>query len=285
MLKQRGIVIIATGHAFYGRMAYNLSVTVKASEPETEVAVLVNGAALSHLSERQRKLFDYIIPVESAMFSTKLELYKLSPFRKTIYLDADMVWLPAKKPSQLFDELDGVAFTCITEGSYDLTTGQDDGNPKYYFWADIHAAKDKYNLKGKLFQTRSEFLYFEKGKVAQKIFADAAKVYKNPKVDVKLFAAHVPDEFAFNIALCMNGIEPHKYKWTPAFWHRMHGEGRDLPSIMYEHYLLSVGGNYASGIMKDCYNKVCMAAHRKSGLQYLFTLQSKKSILAERKKM
>lgn len=280
----KGIVIVATGAPFYGRMAYNLAVTIKAVE-DIPIAVLVNGGALNHLSVKQTGIFDQVIEIDTASFGAKLCLYDYTPFENTLYLDADTVWLPKKTPSTLFNELAGTAFTSITEGYYDLDTDEDQGSRMYFFWCDPREAKEKYSLTGKFYQWRSEVIYFEKGKVAKKVFDDAKKIYAKPKVESKKFAGHIPDELAINISACKNGIEPHKYKWLPAYWHRLHGEGRDLGSIAENYYLLSVGGNYASGVMKNCYNRVCMAAHRKLGLQYLFTLQSKKSIMPDRLKM
>jgi hypothetical protein len=280
----KGIAIIATGSPFYGRMAYNLAVTIKAVE-DIPVAVLCSGSGLNHLSDRQKKVFDHIIEIDTTAFAAKLSLYDYTPFEKTLYLDADMAWLPKKTPYQLFAELDGVHFTSITEGYYDYKTNQDHGNRMYHYWCNPLEAKERYNLTDKYYQWRSEVIYFEKGSVAKKLFSDAKKIYAKPKVDLKRFAGHVPDELAINIAASKNGIDPHKYKWTPAYWHRLHGEGAGLPQIMQSFYLLSVGGNYATGTMKTCYNNVCMAAHRKLGLQYLFTLQSKKSVIADRVKM
>jgi hypothetical protein len=265
-------------------MAYNLAVTIKAIE-NIPVAVLWNGNALNHLSQRQKDIFDHLIQIDTASFGAKLTLHDHTPFDHTLYLDADMAWLPKKKPSELFKELEGISFTSITEGYYDFETNEDHSNNKYHFWCSPLEAKEKYNLTGKFYQWRSEVIYFEKGKSAKKIFDDAKKVYAKPKVDAKMFAGKIPDELALNISCCKNQVDPHKYKWLPAYWHRLHGEGRALGAIAESHYLLSVGGNYASGVMKTSYNNVCMAAHRKLGLQYLFTLQSKKSVMPDRVKM
>lgn len=280
----KGILLIASGQPFYGRMAYNLAVTIKAVE-EIPVTVLHNGAGLSHLSEKQKGIFDQVIEIKPSAFAAKLSLYDYSPYTETLYFDADMVWLPGRYPSQLFDELKEVSFTSITEGFYDYETSEDQGNKMYHYWCDLNEAKEKYKLSGKYYQWRSEVIYFKKGSIAKKLFDEAKKVYQNPKVDAKKFAGHIPDELAINIAACKQGLEPHKLKWTPAYWHRLHGEGRGLSEIVQNYYLMSAGGNYASGVMKDCYNRVCKAAHNKLRLQYLFTLQSKKAVLPERIKM
>lgn len=279
---EKGIVLIATGAPFYGRMAYNLAVTLKAAE-DIPVTVLHNGHALSHLSDKQKQIFDEIKEIETASFAAKLTLYDHSPYERTLYFDADMVWLPHKLPSDLFKELEGVVFTSITEGYYDYTEAKSYANNMYHFWADPNEAAEKWGLQGKFYQWRSEVMYFERS--AGELFNLAKDVYKDPRVVVKKFAGHTPDELAINIAASKLGIEPHVYKWKPAYWHRLHGEGQPLAAIMYSYYLMSVGGNFASALMKTCYNNVCMAAHRKLGLQYLFTLQSKKSVMPDRVKM
>ena len=277
----RGIILIASGSPFYGRMVYNLAVSIRAVE-DMPITVLHNGAALSHLSAAQREVFNEIETPERA-FAAKLSLIDYSPYSETLYLDADMIWLPTKKPSELFDELSGNVFTCITEGYYDYDNTTNHGNDMYHFWADPIECAEKWGLSGKLYQCRSEVMYFTKE--ALPIFDLAKEVYRSPKVKVKSFAGHTPDELAINIAMAKLGIEPHKYQWKPAYWHRLHGEGKTLPEIMYNYYLLSVGGNYASRIMKTCYNNVCMAAYKKLGLRFLFPLDSKKSVMPERLKM
>lgn len=282
IVKTRGVILIATGAPFYGRMAYNLAVSLKAAE-DISVTVLHNGTGLSHLSAKQLMIFDNIKEIETKAFAAKLTLFDHSPYEQTLYFDADMVWLPNKKPSQLFDELKDVVFTSITEGHYDYATNENLGNGMYHFWADPLEAADKWGLSGKFYQWRSEVMYFSKD--AGEFFDLAKKVYNNPLVKVKQFAGHTPDELAINIAASKLGIEPHVYKWKPAYWHRLHGEGKRLPEIMQSYYLMSVGGNFASGTMKTCYNNVSMAAHRKLGLQYLFTLESKKSVMPDRIKM
>jgi hypothetical protein len=278
----KGIILIATGSPYYGKMAYNLAVTVKAVE-DIPITILYGGMALSHLSPEQEAIFNTRIQIDHNSFGSKLCLSDYSPYDCTLYLDADMVWLPGKKPSQLFKELEGVAFTSITEGYYDYAAGVDYGNSGYHYWCDPLEAKEKWKLEGKFYQWRSEIMYFEKA--GKELFKLAKKVYQSPKVTVKKFANTTPDELAINIAASKLNIEPHQYRWKPAYWHRLHGEGKGLPEIIAEYYLLSAGGNFASQIMKNCYNNVCKAAHRTLGLRFLFELQSKKSVMPDRIKM
>lgn len=268
MLKT-GIILIATGHANYGNMAYNLALSIKSVE-EIPVAVVWSDMSLSHLSESQIQIFDHKIELPADYrtgFGVKLHLDQLTPFDKTLCLDVDMLWL-GKKPSELFEQLSGTDFTIITEGSSDIP------NPKYYFWADANDIKAAYGVD-KVWQTRSEVMYFEKG---TKVFKKARSLNPEQKLTtIRKFGEFIPDELYFNIAMAILGTEPHKPNWMPAYWNRLHGEVMPNLSVLYrEYYLLSFGSNAASPIMKRAYDNVMQVVVKKLGLPYIFKLKSKK---------
>lgn len=262
-----GIIIIATSHANYGNLAYNLALSIKCIEPTMPIAVVWSERSLSHLTPTQVAVFDYLIelPVEYRTgFGVKLHLDQLTPFDNTLYLDADMLWL-GKKPSELFEELKGTSFTCITEGNSDKP------NPKYYFWAAAQEIKDVYGVT-RIWQTRSEVMYFEKPEVFE-----AARELK-PELCLKTirkFGEWIPDELYFNIATAQVGIE--LKPWMPAYWARLHNELMPNLSVLYkEYYLLSFGSNAASPTMKRTYDNVMQVVCNKLRLPYIFKLKSKK---------
>lgn len=289
--KTRGIILLAFGHSYYGRMCYNLCCTVKATEPEMQVAVIHKGSGLSHLSLNQLQIFDHVIELPDHAqggFSPKLYLNELTPFTETIFLDADMLWLPNKKPSQLFDELSDVDYTGITEGWCDIETlNCVNANKAYYFWADVKEIKEVYKLeKGKLYQWRSEVIYFKKNAATDKFFKKAQAIYKNPKLkSIKNFGTQIPDELSINISTAIHGIEPHKEKWTPAYWHKLNGDRIPTGGELVRWYLVGFGGNFASGSIKKLYDQVSSVAMKKLGRQHIFSLHSKSSYLPERAKM
>ena len=113
----RGVIILALGHAYWGRWAYNLAMSLKYTCPEIKITLLYCGNGITHIADRT--LFDKVIEVPSKYYTThgrvqylkaKTALYKLSPYSETIYLDADMIWLPKKSIMKLFNELN-VDFT------------------------------------------------------------------------------------------------------------------------------------------------------------------------------
>lgn len=284
MLKEKGIIIIATGHPYYGRMAYNLALTIKAAE-DFPVAVLHAGRALDHLSEKQLSVFSDIIPLSDDVplkSGSKLWVNEFTPFKRTLLLDADMLWMPKRKPSEIFDELENVEFTGITEGYYENENDKD-FNPLYFFWADPKEIQSVYKT-GKIYQWRTEVLYFKKSQKTDKLFRLAQKVYQNPRLKtIKLYADGVADELAINVAAGVQKTEPHQLKWMPAYWHRLNGNV--MPDIHSEFYLVSFGSNNASGTVKKFYDRLMKAAAYKLGVQHVFPLHSKKSFLPERAKM
>ena len=264
---KKGILIVATGHPNYGNMAYNLAASITAAE-DMPVAVVYEGDALNHLNDEQRKVFAKVILLPKkypTAFATKLHLDQLTPFDQTLYCDADMLWL-GRKPSELFDQLNGTDFTCITEGSSEAP------NPKYYFWADPNEIKKAYKVQS-VYQTRSEVIYFEKG---TKVFKTARELKPDEKLlTIRKFGEWVPDELYFNIALAL--LEKTLFKFMPAYWARLHNEVMPNLSVLYKDYfLLSFGSNAASPIMKRAYDNVMAVVCRKLGMPYMFKLKSKK---------
>lgn len=277
-ISTRGILLVATGPAGYGNLAYNLACSIKSVE-QVEIAVVFSEASLSHLTEKQLAYFDHKIELPydyRTGFGVKLHLDQLTPFTHTLCLDVDMLWL-GKKPSEMFAAMDGVCFTCITEGDSETP------NKKYYFWADPKEIKEKYGVD-KIYQMRSEVMYFERGTA---VFETARELKPEEMLgSIRRFGKAIPDELYFNIAMAVLKVEPHVSKWMPAYWARLHGEVMPNLSVLYrDYYLLSFGSNAASPIMKRAYDNVMQVVCRKLSLPYMFKLKSKKEWAPDRLKI
>lgn len=276
----KGIVIVAIGHPEYGRNAFNLAVTIKAVEL-FPVALIYDDTAISHLDSQQISLFDHLIhaPHLKPNCSAKLSTYDLSPFDATLVLDADMLWLPRRKPSELFAELEGATFTAISEGDTDNPSAE------YFFWAHVDEIREKYNVT-KIHQWRTEVMYFEKGEKAAALFNHALAINKDHGLSyVKDFAGGLPDELSINIAAAIMGIEPHIANWQPSYWPHMNGHKVPEFDFLYRnYYVFSVGGNHQTENIKVFYNRIMKAQAPKIGLQHSFPLQSKHTYLPERRK-
>lgn len=284
-VKPNGIIIVAVGHPYYGRMAYNLALSIKALQEDMSVTVVQSQYSLAHLSFDQKQVFDDVINIPGGAplsCGAKLWANLVSPYENTLLLDADMLWLPGKTPADMFTELQGINFTAITEGSY-----PGDLHEKYFLWADPDEIKQKYNIASdKLYQWRSEVMFFTKQ--MDELFTLAREIYNAPNLATeKLYANTTADELALVIACGVLDIHPHEYKWQPGYWHLMNG-GRipsELSALYAHYYLVSFGANQASGESKKLYDRIMKVSCYKKGKQHVFPLISKKEFLPERQKM
>lgn len=276
----RGIIIFAIGHPYFGRYAYNLAVSIKAVE-DIPIAVVHDDGSLNHLSERQKQVFDIFIPTKlTPGCGVKLHAYELSPFDSTLMLDADMVWLPKQKPSELFDKLAGSKFTGITEGS------TDNPSSRYFFWANVDEIRDKFSIDKKIYQWRTEVIYFEKDETVAAMFEKALYIHSDHGLSyVKEFAGGVPDEMAINISTAIFELYPHADNWQPSYWAQLYRNTVPESGTLYrDYYLLSCGGNHTTENVKLVYNNIVKAQAPKIGLTHCFPLQSKHSFLQNRRK-
>jgi len=285
MIKEKGIVIIATGHPYYGRLAFNLAASIKAAEVSFPIAVLWNGDALNHISQEQLRVFDDIIPVGDNPFRLKLSVPEFTPYRHSLLLDADMVWLPRKKPSELFAEYERQEFLCITEGWHSLKEGIEGKPHPYRIWADLDEIKKKYKFRAdRFYQCRSEVMLMKSTNRVKEMFKRAVEIYDKPKVKVEVFAGVLPDEFGLNIALAEKGFEIDPVFWKPAYWSPFHGYRLPVPGdMMRDYYMMSVGGNITQADTVSFYNKVSKAAVTAIGQQNFFPLMQKRAYLSERR--
>lgn len=274
-----GIIIFAIGHPYFGRYAYNLAITIKAVE-NIPIAVVHDSGSLNHLSESQKVVFDHFILTDlKPGCGVKLRAYELSPFENTLLLDADMIWLPRHKPSELFEQLKETRFTGITEGSTDNPSNH------YFFWAHVEEIREKFKVK-KIYQWRTEVLYFEKDGTVEAMFKQACDIHNDHGLSyVKEFAGGIPDEVAINISAAVHDLQPHMERWQPSYWAQLFRNTVPDPLTLYrEYYLLSCGGNHTTENVKLVYNNIVKAQAPKIGLSHSFPVQSKHSFLENRRK-
>lgn len=285
---KQGILLVATGHPYYGRMAYNLAATIKATGTIVPVAVIHDENALSHLNEQQLAMFNKRIKLRKKhkdICSLRMDLHKLTPFDQTMALDVDMLWFNTD-PMDLFSLLNDRDFTIVNEGYKDLDTGDDHTSRIYTYWSDLQAIIESHGVKGRFYQVRGEFLLFNKTDKVAQLYDTAKKILLEPKVKVDDWAnGVVPDEFALNIALNLHGIEPHAPIWQPAIWP---GRNRMPPPPLHimnkQYHAISFGGNVLPAKMRELHDLIAKAAFAKLGLPFEFTIQPKRHYLTERLK-
>lgn len=269
-MAKKGVVLIAAGHPFYGKMARNLAMGIKRYS-NVEIALFHDGAAISHFNDFDKSFFslhplpEYTYKSNSGPDSylrCKTFLHDITPFTETIFLDADLIWHEDKNIDDLFNSLKEVDYTMINEGHLNFKTGENTISRNYHFWAKPDAIKQGYEgektLKdAKLYQLRSEFIYFKKNQANKKFFQLARQIYDHPKCHSVKFGNVLPDETAFDIASAILHHYPHKDSYTPIYWSFLYKYLR-LPvgEIYQRYYAYSMGGARVTDEQIDIYNSI-----------------------------
>lgn len=269
--KSKGVIIFALGSPYWGELAENLAMSIRFTS-DVPITLLVGDSGANHL--QRQHLFDKIERISDKCYTTqgrlayvkaKTHAVELSPYTKTILLDADMIWLPKRPIDELFYDVD---FTMANRSYREL----DDPamTPEFGVWIDPLSVKEAYKFKkGKFYNLSSEFILFKKTKEVRKLFKDAQKIFAKPKVYPKmLFQMGMPDELPFSISMIMNDLYPHRDNFLPFYWES--AEGKQLePALMHQsYYAYSMGGNMAGVGMKAFYDNLVKYYYSQAGQQF-----------------
>lgn len=155
---EKGILLIAFGKPAYAYMAENMARSIKHHSPNVKVALASDGV---HNYCRDKSFFDTIIPFKPHKDAghAKLQMFDLSPFDHTLYLDVDGMVLKDIEP--LLDH-------CIADGRPVIADTNNEGGItdkiNYAHWAtNINAwAWFEIPLDGRFQSTQTSSLYFNK---------------------------------------------------------------------------------------------------------------------------
>jgi hypothetical protein len=275
--KTTGILLIAHGHPYYSRLAYNLLASIRYHDKDIPVAIAVAGEGFNMMEDWTKIAFTDVIQINvgSDPYRIKLELDRITPFDRTLYLDVDTLFSPNRTVKQLLDQLAGNEFQCIVRGRIN---GQSDNKSE---WMDMAEIESAYGFN-EVYDLSSEVIYFE-GK--PKVFETARKIYDNPKVKVKEFGGGLPDEAFFTLALEMDNVKLPLMPFEPTYWQpRYFTQLHSRQHIQDNYFLLSVGGaNYLQRI-KEIYDSLCDMYFYQTQLPGVpFPLQPKSRILTQRR--
>jgi len=203
---------MALKHSLYGRYAYNLALSIKSADINTQVAVIADKEALSHLHPGQRMIFDYIIePKSDKPLVNKFHLAELSPFDETLFVDADMIFSPLADINEFWSSMSNVEWTMANRGSDDLIKGISE-------WTTKEDIEQAYGGVNQWYDLSSEWIYFKKNDLSYTIFTNAEMYYEENKLKVREFAGDRPDEPYFNLSLISVNHKPHQAPYQPTYW-------------------------------------------------------------------
>lgn len=274
----KGILLIAIGAKEYLHMAENLAISIKHVEHEMPITLAHN------YDEVNSKFFDTLVKVPHESWNTKGKveyikvktwMYDFSPYDETIFLDVDMVWLYAKKPSELFNECSGLGWTMSNTGLADKS-----------YWCDLNDVLKLYP-KAKMWNYHSECVYFKKSDKVKTYFDKVKEIYENPPITGTNFGgARIADELAFQLASLELNEYPHKENFTPIFWYARDKKTAHMQpyKLAKEYYAYSIGGNKMPSYVKLNYADISSYHARKIG-NVSHKVKEKYTFIPERRKI
>lgn len=287
-----GVLMLAGGHPNYGKMAFNLAMSIKDADPSIPIALVHNGESISKLFGNMLSAFDFLIHAPESSyridgrddwFFCKTHMYDLSPFSSTIFLDADTLWLPNRRISDLFVELADVPYTMANRDF--LTMAKAPFNEKYSMWCNVHEVKLAFNLSDddRYYSIHSEFVKFDRNEANRTFFDTAKEIYRDPRITPTSFAGGIPDEYAFAVAQMLCNHYPHATPFLPGYWGKAEQHNKLSDSDLYSRYhYISLGGSAVPSSCIQRYNRLSMLYAQRYGATDWYQHKDKRQWLTSR---
>lgn len=277
-----GIVGFAFGHPYYAHSWYNLAVSLKTFNSNIPITLVKEEGSLNQLEPDQLKIFDNIIECDPEWikgkagvdyYKAKLFLDIISPYERTLFLDADMVWNHRKSPADLFDLLDGITFTCANRGRTSTIDGQLRSQ-----WTSLSDVKKYYDLDY-IYDISSEVIYFERTKVFEK----AREIYQSNEMPVSKFGNGLPDEVWLSLAIEKTKTILHESPWFPTYWQPFYFTKIHNEEFILNHYALSLGGAFMHERIRKLYNHIIQSHFTRARIKRIpYQAVNKSKIMRER---
>ncbi len=241
----QGVVIIANGSPIYGAMALNLAVSIKCNDPFAKIALIYTDSAIPSLSEgRNQQLYqkwiDYLIECPSNLLKwgvdtnhyiwPRLYIYELSPFKRTLYLDADSIIMRSKRASQLLDSVKGREYAVQYSERYPI----DSEGGWWVKCADLLSAYGR--CSEHVYEVNGFVSYFARSEDNEAYFALAREIVSNPKTSCLSFRGAIGDETAQVTATFIMDRRPTEPRFAPILWQGLLNKGVPLSSSDYWAY-------------------------------------------------
>jgi alpha-N-acetylglucosamine transferase len=281
----RGIVIYALKKPAYGKLAWNLAVSIKASNPGLPVAVIVWGKAMDHLEDWRREYFDQIIPMAEADLmeggkfmpgKAKLSGYKYLPFDENIIIDADSICI------NNLDELWSVCRGNIHAQAVGRFTQEDETWTCQ--WMGLPDVREAFKCPEQhtFFEINSSFMYVRKSADSHAFYDRALMNYHEARNNAKLrkWGGGFPDELGFNIAFMQCEIDPsfqhqteisNEAQWPILFSTRSNNDWTHI----FEHYkFIGFFGdkNFTAKNLQDTYDRIMTGHAARLGFTHHFKM-------------
>lgn len=293
----KGIIILALGHPYYGKMAAALAASIRCMNETVSITLLTNAEALGHIDEGEKRLFNSIEQLNPDYYTTssgqfsplkaRVYLDKLSPYDRTLSLDADNLWIQGNDPEKVIDDLAGKTFTVANAG-YTIT--DENADPDMCQWGEIQTVIQAYGIQHrKYYKIYAEWFYFERNPISRQFFLTARNVFNEPPkcATIKFIGQPITEELAFCIAMARHSLYPHKEPYFPTFWYyREPDKSGAMPyELKNDYFAYSLGGNRTPDWHVNIYNNLAAYAYQKLGLRNPYRWKNKRDFIPEREKI
>lgn len=244
------IVLFAFRKRGYVQQAYNLAFSLKHFSPDIPVTLFHDGI-INKFPEEKRHVFDSIVKIENPDIAKfKAEIYDLSPYDETLYLDVDGIAL--KDISPLIHELQKQNFYTHISGRQALNEGS---SMRTMLWAFSEDIVSHFDLRPEtiLPSSNTSILWFKKTDEVKNLFEQWKLALDNPIPLKKLrhqWGAAQPDELYLNIAIAKTGIKVSDEKYMFFGGNLVN---KTFGQITDENYFLSIYGG--RGFTKQRYTE------------------------------
>lgn len=287
-----GVLLIAIGDSFYKELSYNMALSLKVSGCE-EITLLTDdgGAYYSHI---QRKAFSDFITVDEDYYTEDLRLnpFKLktlinyySPYKKTLYLDSDGLWLCGDF-NKFFSSLSG--FKIHEVGKYNkgncfqsqMVWLRKKGDPT----SNIEKAWEEYEIpEGNIYtESNSSFIYWEKSEEMDNFFSKVVNNYDDRRLPFTQIGKHYPDELAWSISMAQEGIKSEGSSLFRPIFFDYENKGMQIEDIKERFYFIGLAGGYIDRKLIRYYTNLVNALRINHGDGLKFSFNMVKKIYHER---
>jgi hypothetical protein len=286
----KGILIIAVGHGNYGKLAATLAMSIKGNGSKYPIHLVYTEATLKAIGEDYLKFFDSKAECpgeylsnngETCYIKVKSHMNDLTPFKETIFLDADIIMINNGMLDVIIEEIKDVDFTIKNSGftKYD----SEKITKESMQWANLLEIKEAYKfIDEEIWNVHSEFIFWKKNKKNDQLFKDWIYNFENLKVSNIEFGGCIPDELPLWIAMIQNKITPHKEMFHPTFWPMDNSKQMRIMDLRNDYCGVSIGGNNLSPLTKNNYDLLVSLFAKITNMRYRYFAQAKKKWLPER---
>ena len=247
----KGILLIALGK-HYSKLAFNMAKSIK-QYSDIPISCITDETEEFLLSEYDQiiepKLCDYREGYTKNPFYLKTNIYNLTPYEHTIYMDVD--GLALKDLSPLF----AYKFKIQEVAKYTYKTS----DQCQMVWVDKIGKKltdlyDAYKLPHdrEYPEYNSSIIIFNKSVKNEKYFARARKNYLDRRLPFKPIGGMYPDELAWNLASAQLKHYNESPHIKPVFFD-WENKGMELGDISNNYYVLGMAGGFFRGKIVNLY--------------------------------